>query len=447
MKGSEISLWNDTWCGKYKLSDYTTVNADELEEMKVNDIISANNMWDTSVIDHLIPFQCKMDIMNTPLPVCTNLEVSPSWMGTSSGKFSIKSCYDIIAYGNDSDEENWSWLWKLKIPLKLILFIWTLRHGKNLNNSHRMIRDMTNDESCKLCGLIENNDHIFFCGLIENNDHIFRFCNRAVMVWNSYPVNISALHDVNVTFRSWLDGNLISKTHNSGNRKANVNFISVLWSTWKARNIFQFENSLLRKEEIVKEAMFFAKDIKSSFQQVSSSPNLKEPVLIRWNFPRAGTIKLNTDGSSMGNPGPTGFRGLARDDQGKWMSGFAGFIRNAMILKAELWAAREAMVLIKDKGWLGAIVEVDSANVLDLINSNDWEDHPLKVLIKDCKQIALEMSLDIQHTLREGNRCADAMAKLGVNQLESLVVYKHIPNSVKKLLEADEMGVNYPRGF
>ena len=61
-------------------------------------------------------------------------------------------------------------------------------------------------------------------------------------------------------------------------------------------------------------------------------------------------IKVNTDGSSLGNPGPAGFGGLARDDQGKWLTGFAGFIGDATILKAELWAVREAMMLIKEKG-------------------------------------------------------------------------------------------------
>ena len=92
-------------------------------------------------------------------------------------------------------------------------------------------------------------------------------------------------------------------------------------------------------------------------------------------------------------------------------------------------------------------MEVDYANVLDLINSEDCEDHYLKAMIKDRQKIVVEMRLEVNHTLREGNCCADAMAKLEVNQLESLVVYQNMPASVKELLEADAMGVNYPRGF
>lgn len=54
-----------------------------------------------------------------------------------------------------------------------------------------------------------------------------------------------------------------------------------------------------------------------------------------------------------------------------------------------------------------AIVEVDST---DLLKGDDYEDHPLKVLIKDCKSIMAELNLSVYHTIR----CADAMAKLGV---------------------------------
>ena len=50
---------------------------------------------------------------------------------------------------------------------------------------------------------------------------------------------------------------------------------------------------------------------------------------------------MNTDDSCLGNPGHAGFGGAARDDQGNWLEGFAGFIGKATILKAKLWAVCE----------------------------------------------------------------------------------------------------------
>lgn len=86
------------------------------------------------------------------------------------------------------------------------------------------------------------------------------------------------------------------------------------------------------------------------------------------------------------------------------MASFVGFIGEATFLKAELWAIREAMLLIKEKDQFGAIVEVDSTNVMDLINGEDCEDHLLKVMIEDCKRIAVEMGLQVSHTFLEGNQ-------------------------------------------
>lgn len=93
-----------------------------------------------------------------------------------------------------------------------------------------------------------------------------------------------------------------------------------------------------------------------------------------------------------------------------------------------------------------AIVEVDSTNVVELLKGNNYDNHPLKTLIKHCKTIIAGLKLSVNHTLREGNRCGDAMGILGVNQMQKLEVFHHVPIVVKGLLEADSMGVNFPRG-
>lgn len=87
-------------------------------------------------------------------------------------------------------------------------------------------------------------------------------------------------------------------------------------------------------------------------------------------------MKVNTDGSYLGNLGPAGVGGIARDDQGQWHEGFAVFIGKATILKAGLWAAREAMLMIKRKDWLGATVEVDSTNVMNLLMEKTMKNTP-----------------------------------------------------------------------
>lgn len=55
---------------------------------------------------------------------------------------------------------------------------------------------------------------------------------------------------------------------------------------------------------------------------------------------------------------------------------------------------------------------------MDLIHPCDINNHPEKVLIQDCRNLMDEMEAIVIHTFREGNRCADILAKIGINQGE-----------------------------
>lgn len=57
---------------------------------------------------------------------------------------------------------------------------------------------------------------------------------------------------------------------------------------------------------------------------------------ICWEKPCSGWFKLNTDGSSLGNPGLAGGGGLIRDENGDWVVGFARKIGIASSFMAEL---------------------------------------------------------------------------------------------------------------
>lgn len=141
-------------------------------------------------------------------------EDTPSWSMVGSGKFSVKFYYNAVTEDDDSEEEIWSWLWKLKIPQKLILFLWIIRHGKNLSNHHRLIRGMDTDGNCKLCGVT------------ETNNHIFRFYTKATMVWSSSHSPLNFDHVAVMDFRDWLDGYVKISNRVDKNPVANVHFIT-----------------------------------------------------------------------------------------------------------------------------------------------------------------------------------------------------------------------------
>ena len=57
-----------------------------------------------------------------------------------------------------------------------------------------------------------------------------------------------------------------------------------------------------------------------------ASTQLWSLVLVSWAHPPPSFVKLNTSGSSLGNPGCAGFGGLIRDEGGVWICGISSYI-------------------------------------------------------------------------------------------------------------------------
>ena len=168
--------------------------------------------------------------------------------------------------------------------------------------------------------------------------------------------------------------------------------------------------------------------------------------LIHWFFPPTGRIKVNTDGSfhpqfTMGSIGD-----LTRDDQGRWIEGFCGRIGYADPLKVEMWAIHHALKLIQERMWNNAIVERDSQLIVQLLSVVTEENHPLSIMIKDCKALLELWKVELLHTLRERNRCADKLTKLGAAQPSEAIRMLVLPLEVIDDLKADMQSTSFVRG-
>eukprot|EP00268_Persea_americana_P034085 TRINITY_DN3370_c1_g2_i3.p1 TRINITY_DN3370_c1_g2~~TRINITY_DN3370_c1_g2_i3.p1 ORF type:complete len:167 (+),score=20.75 TRINITY_DN3370_c1_g2_i3:1551-2051(+) len=60
----------------------------------------------------------------------------------------------------------------------------------------------------------------------------------------------------------------------------------------------------------------------------------------RWCPPPLGALKLNFDGSALGNPGPAGVGGVIRNEEGYTILSYSGPTRICSINKAELLALK-----------------------------------------------------------------------------------------------------------
>ena len=75
-------------------------------------------------------------------------------------------------------------------------------------------------------------------------------------------------------------------------------------------------------------------------------------------------IKLNTDGSSLGNPGMAGVGGLLCNSAGAWVSGFSLNMGIASNNISELGAIRQGLILAWDLDFKFIYIKIDSMTVL-----------------------------------------------------------------------------------
>lgn len=77
----------------------------------------------------------------------------------------------------------------------------------------------------------------------------------------------------------------------------------------------------------------------------------------RWFTLNDTVVKLNADGSSLGNLGRTGVGGIVRNHLGEWVSGFSGSCSIAMNLYVELLAIATGLRLAWDAGHMEIILD------------------------------------------------------------------------------------------
>lgn len=92
---------------------------------------------------------------------------------------------------------------------------------------------------------------------------------------------------------------------------------------------------------------------------------------VKWNLPRIGFAKLNSDGCSKGNLGPAGGGGIVRDDQDRVIVAYAtplGCMTNNM---AEALTLKIGIEWCRNNGIADLEIGCDSKLLVDWINSNN----------------------------------------------------------------------------
>lgn len=229
--------------------------------------------------------------------------------------------------------------------------------------------------------------------------------------------------------------------------------IFVVWETWKERNTRVFEGRARKPEEAwtriyahIKETLGLRKwdgqALKAGPEEtrilrnweITSIPKYLGTLRTRpkenesldtWEPPPKDMFKMNFDGASKGNPGPTGYGGAIRNAEGRTMGIFWGYIGENTNNIVELKGPLAGLTTAINNGWLPIILEGDSRLFLQMVSkilhgksankvAENWK---MIHTLEQISEIIREHSeVQIHHVRRKANKLADLLANQGIKQ-------------------------------
>ncbi|GKV17453.1 hypothetical protein SLEP1_g27964 [Rubroshorea leprosula] len=168
--------------------------------------------------------------------------------------------------------------------------------------------------------------------------------------------------------------------------------------------------------------------------------------LIGWDPPPPGWLKLNTNGSTVGNPNNASCGGLFKDYPGHWVISFTSNIGLTTALVVELYAIRDGLNIVVSHHFHSVIVEIDCQVAYLLLTITVNKLHPCSTLILNCRALLhIIPQVQVKDVLREANIAADALAKKRVFAPHGLRILNVFPPTVHLLCIANYVGVSYSR--
>ncbi|KAL5818299.1 hypothetical protein ACOSQ4_022141 [Xanthoceras sorbifolium] len=433
-RGRDVQFWKDIWVPDLgPLHEYATINLDDRKSQDKVSCYMLNEDWNCDKLRAVLPWPIVQRILSIHTGSCGNQD-RVVWGGSSNGTFSVKSAYDICIDSGSSVEWKWRFIWKMKIPPKLQSFIWMIVHGKLLTNKQRGVRGLTNDTMCQRCEERE-----------ESLDHLFRKCRFSRLIWEDCWKGITNSQCFKSNWDEWLINNLRNTTCLSQSIPYYILFVFCFWQIWKWRCSNIFENTPTFIHDPARSIFKVAKD----WWEANNSTKLESEAVLKiivWIPPQQGWFKLNIDGSRETAEGNIAAGGIIRDDAKNWVLGFALNRGKGSIMDAELWGIYEGLLLCWKAGFKKIIVESDSKEAVDLINTNSNDNSPFLSIILGCKKLLEgDWSCSIIHTFREANRVADRLAKIGHTLKLGVTIFQVPPPCTILLLDEDQRSVGIVR--
>ncbi|KAH0730051.1 hypothetical protein KY289_001239 [Solanum tuberosum] len=309
----------------------------------------------------------------------------PWWTKSSTGKFSVKTSWELLRQKSDKNEDL-KLLWIKGLPFKFSFLGWRIWNGKVPVAGLMHLWNPTISQNCKCCSILVE----------ETIQHLFLIGEVSIRVWDHYFRSaglLGSMLNLKQTIRRWW--------FSKGSYRTQVIFqvvpIAILWCLWKRRNIIRHDGSFSKSKVIWEINDIVLKVIKTRFKRDIRRNNWLD-IITDLQGGTTSTVKCNTDGASRGNPGPSSATFCIRDYSGSLVVAKGFKIQDTSNLVAEARAIRKGLVFCKEHLLSHVIIETDSMAMVQILDGV-W-DIPWSVTMEVNSINCLRRSLSarVQHT-------------------------------------------------
>ena len=255
--------------------------------------------------------------------------------------------------------------------------------------------------------------------------HALRDCPKAKCFWNSLMPPLPPNIFYGVPLVDWMKLNCRCSWFSAiSDIECVIIFPMTVWILWLHRNSIVFGRTGTQRN-LIDETL--ARAAKVAYLVSNGNQNTtRNKIQVRWLNPPSNWFKLNLDDLSRDTPGLAGGGGLIRNEKGEWVKGYARAIGIMTSVAAELWALRDDIRLCIAFKLPAVEIVLDAKVVIDLVRKESSNFNSLDMLVDDCKKGLKQIpNIKIMHYFREGNKCADNLARRGALLDQDFVVFIH----------------------
>ncbi|CAN1121669.1 Putative ribonuclease H protein At1g65750 [Linum perenne] len=410
--GQETNFWADCWVDAgLRLIDFADTNSPDFEiNSSVADMTTEEGEWNFSLIELFLQPEYIDLVAGMPAPKRNSGDDDWIWGCESSGRFTIKSTYNIICNSEVLPSRSiWKSIWQWSGPNRVRHFLWLAAKDRLLTSAMRARRGMSQDSGCTYCNAGE-----------ESSTHVLRDCSFAGEVWSIMIADSVNGADWRLPISEWLESHL-----NSIN---GLKFGIACNYLWRARNERIFVASNDTPSVVATKASYWCNTVSIAMEREAAI------------MPRPDMRRLGTRGSSAAG-------GLLRNAQGQCLLAYTINLGVCSITRAEIRGAIEGVRRAWLAGYRKLEIQLDStAAVVILLNKELTSSHQYALEAMEFQNwLQQDWTVKVKHIYREANHAVDYLANLGHKMTRGTHVVDISDCNLAYFVRYDCMGISEPR--